>query len=118
MLRLGRKDGATSVRLMLKNPAAVAKAGIAPKPGQAKVLFGNINPTAETVTFNNKPVSVPAGVGVKIPDGPAFDLAPGKYRYTIKLAGKPAQTDEIELGADEVWGLMIGPGGVLALQAY
>jgi hypothetical protein len=118
VLKLGRKDGATSVRLMLKDPAAVAKAGIMPKPGQAKVLFGNINPAAETITFNSKPVSVAAGVGVKNPDGPALDLAPGKYKYTIKLAGKPAQTDEIELGADEVWGVMIGPGGVLALQAY
>ena len=28
------------------------------------------------------------------------------------------QTDEIELAAEETWGLMIGPGGVLALQAY
>ena len=118
VLRLGRKDGATTVRLMLKDPAAVAKAGIMPKPGQAKILFGNINPAAETITFNNKPVSVAAGVGVKNPDGPTLDLAPGKYKYTIKLAGKPAQTDEIELGADEVWGVMIGPGGVLALQAY
>ncbi len=118
LLRLGRKDGATSVRLMVKDPAAVAKAGIMPKPGQAKVLFGNINPAAETITFNNKTVSVAAGVGVKNPDGPTLDLAPGKYKYTIKLAGKPAQTDEIELGADEVWGVMIGPGGVLALQAY
>ncbi len=118
VLRLGRKDGATSVRLMLKDPAAVTKAGIMPKPGQAKVLFGNINPAAETVTFNNKPISVAAGTGVKNPDGPSLDVAPGKYRYTIKLAGKPAQSEEIELGADEVWGLMIGPGGVLALQAY
>lgn len=118
VLRLGRKDGATSVRLMVKDPAAVAKAGIMPKPGQAKVLFGNINPAAETITFNNKPVSVAAGVGVKNPDGPTLDLPPGKYKYSIKLAGKPAQNDEIELGADEVWGVMIGPGGVLALQAY
>jgi hypothetical protein len=118
VLRLGRKDDATSVRLMVKDPAAVAKAGIMPKPGQAKVLFGNINPAAETITFNNKPISVAAGVGVKNPDGPTLDLAPGKYKYTLKLAGKPAQTDEIELGADEVWGVMIGPGGVLALQAY
>ncbi len=118
VLRLGRKDGATSVRLMLKDPAAVAKAGIMPKPGQAKVLFGNINPAAETITFNSKPVSVAAGVGVKNPDGPTLDLAPGKYKYSIKLAGKPVQSEEIELGPDEVWGVMIGPGGVLALQAY
>ena len=118
VLKLGRKDGATSVSLMVKDPAAAAKAGIMPKPGQAKVLFGNINPAAETITFNNKAINVAAGVGVKNPDGPTLELPPGKYKYSIKLAGKPAQADEIELGADEVWGVMIGPGGVLALQAY
>ncbi|HEY6025092.1 MAG TPA: hypothetical protein VIV34_13050 [Pseudolabrys sp.] len=117
-LRLGRKDGETSVSLAMKNPGAVAKAGIMPKPGQAKVIFGNINSAAETITFNNKAISVAAGAGTKSPDGPALDVAPGKYRYSVKLPGKPAQADDVELGADETWGLMIGPGGVLALQAY
>jgi hypothetical protein len=36
----------------------------------------------------------------------------------IKLPGKPLQSDEVDLGADGAWGVMIGPGGVLALQAY
>ena len=43
VLKLSRKDDATSVDLVVKNPGAVAKAGIMPKPGQVKVLFGNIN---------------------------------------------------------------------------
>ena len=66
MLKLGRKDGETSVSLMVKNPDAAAKAGIMPKPGQAKVLFGNINAAAATITFNNKPINVAAGAGVRI----------------------------------------------------
>jgi hypothetical protein len=118
VLKLGRKDDATSVNLVVKNPDAVAKAGIKPKPGQAKVLFGNINEAAATITFNNKAINVVAGTGVKNPDGPMLDLAPGKYKYSLKLPGKPAENDEVDLGADETWGLMIGPGGVLALQAY
>ena len=68
--------------------------------------------------FNNKSVKVAPGAGTKAPDGPTLDLAPGKYKYSIKLPGKPLQNDEVELGANEIWGLMIGPGGVLALQAY
>jgi hypothetical protein len=36
----------------------------------------------------------------------------------IKLPGKPVQNDELEIGAGEIWGLMIGPGGVLALRVY
>lgn len=118
VLKLGRKDGETSVSLTVKDPGAAAKAGVMPKPGQAKVFFGNINAAAATITFNSRPVNVAAGVGVKNPDGPTLDVPPGKYKYSIRLPGKPIQSDEVELGADETWGLMIGPGGVLALQAY
>ena len=118
VLKLARKDDETSVTLVVRNPDATAKAGILPKPGQAKVMFGNINRAAAAMTFNGKTVNVAAGAGTKGPDGPMLDLPPGKYKYSIKLPGKPAQNDEVELGADETWGLMIGPGGVLALQTY
>lgn len=118
LLKLGRKDGETTVQLMVKNPEAAAKEGIMPKPNQAKVLFGNINETEATITFNNRAIKVAAAAGTKKPDGPTLDLAPGKYKYSIRLPGKPAQTDEVELGADETWGLMVGPGGVLALRVY
>jgi hypothetical protein len=43
ILKLGRKDDATSITLVVKDPGVVAKAGITPKRGQAKVRFGNIN---------------------------------------------------------------------------
>ncbi|MBI3702901.1 MAG: hypothetical protein HY244_03380 [Rhizobiales bacterium] len=118
LLKLGRKDGETTVQLMVKDPGAAEKAGILPKAGQVKILFGNINPAEAAITFNNKTIKVAAGAGTKAPDGPMLDLAPGKYKYAIKLPGRPAQNDEVEVGADETWGLMIGPGGVLALQAY
>lgn len=118
VLKLGRKDGETTVKLMLKNPGEAGKAGILPKPGQIKILFGNINDTEAAITFNNKTIKVAAGAGTKAPDGPTLDLPPGKYMYSIKLPGKPAQNDQVIIGPDETWGLMAGPGGVLALQAY
>ena len=118
VLKLSRKDGETVVSVVVRNPDATAKAGILPKPGQAKVMFGNINSAAAAITFNNKTINVAAGAGTKGPDGPVLDLAPGKYKYSIKLPGKPMQTEDVELAAGETWGLMIGPGGVLALQAY
>ena len=118
VLKLGRKDGETSVSLVVRNPDAVAKSGIMPKPGQAKVMFGNINGAAAAITFNNKTINVAAGAGTKSPDGPMLDVPPGKYKYSIKLPGRPSESDVVEVGADETWGLMIGPGGVLALQAY
>ncbi len=117
-LKLGRKDGETSVSLMVKNPNEASKVGVLPKPGQVKILFGNINDAEAAIMFNNKTIKVAAGAGTKAPDGPMLDLSPGKYRYSITLPGQPTQNDEVEVGADEIWGLMIGPGGVLALQAY
>ena len=117
-LKLDRKDGATSVDLVMKNPEAAKKIGMLPKPGQVKVMFGNINEAAATITFNNKAIKVAAHAGTKGPDGPTLDVPPGKYKYSIALPGRPKQSEEVALGADEIWGLMIGPGGVLALQAY
>ena len=117
-LKLSRKDGETIVNINAKDPGAAAKVGIAPSPGKVKILFGNILPAESQLTFNGKTVKVAGGAGTKAPDGPSVEVAPGKYRFSIKPAGKPAQSEELVVGADETWGLMIGPGGVLALQAY
>lgn len=118
LLKLNRKDGETVVKLLIRNPEAATKAGVMPKAGQAKVIFGNINEAEATVTFNNRPIKVGANAGTKGPDGPMLDIAAGKYKYTIKLPGKPAKSDEVELATGETWGLMVGPGGILALQVY
>jgi hypothetical protein len=32
--------------------------------------------------------------------------------------GRPIQNNEIEVAADDTWGLMVGPGGVLTLHMY
>jgi hypothetical protein len=118
VLKLERKNGETSINLAVRNPQAATSAGIMPKAGQAKLLLGNAMPADAAITINNKTVKVAGGVGTKGPDGPSLDLAPGKYPYSIKLPGGPAQRDNVEIGADETWGLLIGPGGALPLQMY
>ena len=82
------------------------------------MLFGNILDTDATITIENKTIKVAAGVGAKRPDGPSLDLPPGKYSYSLKVPGKPVQNDTVEVAADETWGLIIGPGGVLPLNVY
>jgi hypothetical protein len=118
VLKLGRKDGETSVNLTVKNPDAAKKAGVMPKPGQVKLLLGNPMPAEAMVTINKQTIKVAAGIGAKAPDGPTLDLAPGKYKFSVKLPGLPAHDDELNVGADETWGLMIVPGGALPLRAY
>jgi hypothetical protein len=118
ILTLGRKDGETTVNLAVRDPGAAKKAGVMPKAGQAKVLVSNLTEADAVLTINKQTFKTAAGAGTKAPDGPMLDLAPGKYKVSSRLAGKPAHEDEIEVFADQTWGLLIGPGGVLPLQVY
>ncbi|WP_298878865.1 hypothetical protein [uncultured Bradyrhizobium sp.] len=120
MLKLGRASGETSVNLVQKNPEAAAKADIMPKPGQAKLLLGNMGSQEAVLTINKQTVKVAAGAGgPQSPKGPMLDLPPGKYQYSLKMAGRPARNDTIDIAAGDAWGLMVGPTGeVLPLQMY
>jgi hypothetical protein len=119
-LKLGRKNGETSINLAQKYPAAAAKADVVPKPGQSKLMFGNIGKSDATVSINKQTIKIVAGAGgPQSPRPPMIDLAPGKYQYALRIAGGPARNNQIEIGAGDTWGVMIGPGGdVLPLQMY
>lgn len=118
VLKLGRRSDVTTVHLTLRKQADATKAGMLPKAGQSKLLFGNILPSEAVITINKQTVKVGAGVGAKGPDGPTLDLPPGKYKYSFKAANGPAKSEEVEVAAGETWGLLIGPGGALTLQVY
>ena len=120
VLKLGRANGETSVNLVQKNPDAATKADIMPKPGQAKLLFGNMGAQDAQLTINKQTIKVAAGAGgPQSPKGPMLDLPPGKYQYSLKMAGRPARNDTIDIAAGDAWGLMVGPTGeVLPLQMY
>lgn len=118
-LRLGRDNDETTVDLVQKIPAAAAKADIAPKPGQARLLLGNIGDKEAALTIDKQTIKIAAGAGGPRSKGPTLDLPPGKYLYSVKVAGGPARDNEIQLAADDAWGLMIAPDGeVLPLQVY
>lgn len=119
VLKLARKDGETTVELAVRDKDAAAKAGMLPQAGQVKLLLGNTMPADATITINNRTIKVPAGAGSKGPaSGPQLELPPGAYKFSLKMPGKPAASDEITVAADETWGLLIGPGGALPLQMY
>jgi hypothetical protein len=119
VLKLARKDGETTVELAVRDKDAAAKAGMLPKAGQVKLLLGNTLPSEATITINNQTVKIPAGAGSKGPaSGPQLELPPGTYKFSLKMSGKAAASDQIVVAADETWGLLIGPGGALPLQMY
>jgi hypothetical protein len=118
-LKLGRSNDETSVDLAQKIPAAAAKADVMPKPGRAKLLFTNFGDSEAAVTINKQTIRIAAGAGGPGAKGPSLELPPGKYQYSLKVAGAPAQAHEIVVAADDAWGLMVAPGGdVMPLQVY
>ncbi len=118
VLTIDNKDGETVVALLVRKQVEATKSGMLPKPGNVKLLFGNVLDGEASVTIDKKTVKIAAGLGGKKPDGPTLEIAPGKHKFSFKLPGQGAQTDEVEVAAGDIWGLLVGPGGVLALQMY
>jgi hypothetical protein len=117
-LTLGRKDNNTTVKLTHRKPAEAEKQGIAAKPGFGRIMIGSMIEAEAVVTIDKQTFKVAPGAGQKTPDGPKLDLRPGTYKATIKVPGKPAFTEELKIAAGETWGLMIAPGGAMALNIY
>jgi hypothetical protein len=113
-----RADDATRVELAIKSSAAAEAAGVLPKPGKVRVIFGNTTEQTVKVTFGGRPFDIGPGVGAMKPDGPGFDVAPGKYTIKIEIKGGETFTEKVTMGADETWGMIIGEGGLLPILTY
>jgi hypothetical protein len=119
MLKLGRADKETTVNIAVKNPVEAEKAGILPPAGKAKVILSNFAEAEGSVSIGGKTYKVaPEPAKSDRPTGPILELKPGKYKYVMKLAGKPGDVGEVTLGADDSWALLIGPGGILSMHMY
>jgi hypothetical protein len=110
----------TAITLASRDAAAAKAAGLLPSPGKGRIIIGNARDKAATVTVNKRDYQVAAGAGAKDPKtGVSSEVAPGKYSVEIKLPGEQAQTENLTVGADETWGVMILPSGSpLAIQLY
>jgi len=107
-------DSSATATLSISDKAAASKSKLFPKPGQVKIGLGNINPSAVDVTVNGKKIKVPGGAGSKSPDGPTMDVAPGDI--TVEMKGAPPEV--LKTGPNQIWLVMVGPGGLLPVQAY
>jgi hypothetical protein len=118
VLKLVHKGDDTSISLVMRDHDKAQKAGMAPKPGQARLMLGNVTNGEAVLTVNKQTLKVAAGAGAKGADGLKIDLPPGKYKIGFKVVGQPASSDDVDVGPDETWGVLVGPGGLLPLQVY
>jgi hypothetical protein len=120
LLKLGRSHDETSVKLSQKYPGSAAKANLIPKPGQARLVFANMGDGEVALSINKQTIKIAAGAGgPQSPARPMLDLPPGKYPYSVKVAGRPVRNDTIEVAADDAWGVLFAPSGeALSLQVY
>ena len=112
-----------TVELSLRKPAA-ANSGLRPKPGQARLKLGNSRDEEAVITINDQTIKLAADAGHLMMDDTGTDnsdlnLPPGRYKVTLKTASGAAQTRELDLVADETWGLVVGPDATpLPLRLY
>jgi hypothetical protein len=118
VLKLERKDDVTDVSLVVSNQAKAKASGQMAKPGKVKAMFGNLLSAPVTITINKQTVKVAPGVGANGPGGPTLELPAGKYKVTMKVAGQPDISEDVTIGADEIWGFMAGPGGLAPIQIH
>lgn len=117
-LTIERQGDVTAVTLAVRQEAEAKKSGLMPKTGMVRLLFGSMADGTAVVTVAGRNVNVAPGVGQKGTDGPTMEVKPGAIKVTVKVGKQKPQTETVTVAAGEIWGLLIGPGGVLPLQAY
>lgn len=117
-LTIERHGDETQATIAVRQETAAQKSGLLPKRGMVRLLFGSMADGAAVVTVGGRSTNVAPGVGTKGADGPTMEVKPGVIKVTVKVGKQPPQTETVTVGEGEIWGLLIGPGGILPLQAY
>ena len=120
IVQLDGEDETVAVTLVLRDAQAAKAAGLLPASGKSRLLVGNATEQAAVITINKQEYKVTAGAGAQDPKtGLNWEVAPGNYTVEMKPPGKSVQSEKLQLGPDETWGVIIGEtGSYLAVQLY
>jgi hypothetical protein len=117
---VGNADKTTGITVTVRMEAAAIAAGVVPPAGKARVYLGNMTEGPVVFTLNEKKYNVKkeSTNDKSMKDAPFADLPPGKHAFTLTMPGKAPIKDTFEMGADETWGLVAGPGGALPIRMF
>jgi hypothetical protein len=119
IVQLTSQGDQTAIALISRDAQAAKAAGVLPTSGKARLLIGNGAERAAVVAVNKRDYNIAAGAGANDPKtGLNWEVAPGKYTIEIKLPGEAVRSEELTIGADEAWGVIILPTGALPVQLY
>jgi hypothetical protein len=113
-------DGKTGISLSVRKDGEAKAAGIAPPPGKTRVYLGNMTDGPVVFILDKKKYDIKKqSTNDKSMKGVPFaDLPPGKHAFTLTQAGQKPVKDTFEIGPDETWGLIAGPGGAMPIRMY
>ncbi len=118
MLKLAANDDGASVSLISRDRAEAEKDGLAPKQGQAKMVFGNASLADAVFSVNEQTVKIAGWPRDKGPKPHAIDLPPGKYKIVVEVVGSPAQSVETTVAADGIWQVSVDQLRLALEQVY
>lgn len=108
----------TEVLLAQRDRAAAEAADVLPPAGLARLLLVNFTQSDMTVTIDGQTIAVLPSAGMETTDdAPRLDLPPGTYDVTTEV-GDASVTDEIVVGPDESWVLLLDEIGALPIQIF
>ena len=113
-------DGKTGISLSVRKDGEAKAAGIVPPPGKARVYLGNMTDGPVVFVLDRKKYSVKkeSTNDKSMKEAPFADLPPGKHAFTLTVSGQKPIKDTFEIGPDETWGLIAGPGGAMPIRMY
>ncbi len=120
-LKLTRNvKGGTDIRIIVKSKTEAAKDGILPSPGKVRIYLGNMAEKQAVFIIHQKKVvlKMQSTSDQSMKDAPFVEVQPGMHPYTLTLAGEKLIGDKLEVGPNETWALIAGPGGALPIQLY
>jgi hypothetical protein len=117
---VGNADKTTGITLSVRMEAAAIADGVVPPAGKARVYLGNMTEGPVVFILDKKKYDVKKqSTNDRSMKGVPFaDLPPGKHAFTLTQAGQKPVKDTFEIGPDETWGLIAGPGGALPIRMY
>jgi hypothetical protein len=108
----------TEVLLVQRDRAAAEASDVIPPAGQARLFLANFTESDMTVTIDGQTIEAPPSAGMEsTDDAPRLDLPPGTYDVTTEVGGASV-TDEIVIGPDEAWVLLLDELGALPIQIF